>query len=326
MRVLFIASGEFACPTLTALHQASVDICCVITQPDRPTGRGRHLSPTPVKRCALELGLPVMEAPDINDQGIIEHVGSAKAVVGVVVAFGQKIGPLFRSTMPGGCINLHASLLPRNRGAAPFQWAVIRGEPVTGVTVFKLTDRMDAGPILKTVETPIGETETASELHDRLSEMGPGAVADALDLFADGNIPDGTPQDDALATKAPKFKKDDGRIRFAEPADVLARRINGLWSWPGAVCRFLSADASRDEVVTLARAKAIGSESPSGRFGYLNEQLHVAASPGHVEILEIKPQSGKLMSWQAFANGRHVRPGDRLVPVESFGTGCSINR
>lgn len=316
MRIVLIASGDFAIPTLRALHTASYDIRCVITQPDRPTGRGRHMLSTPVKRCALELGLQVLEAADINHNDITGGVRAFGAVVGLVIAFGQKIGPVLRSAMPGGCINLHASLLPKYRGAAPFQWAIIRGESVTGVTVFKLVNRMDAGPILGTLETPIAETETATELHDRLAELGPAAVMDALNLFADGNVPNGTPQDDALATTAPKFKKTDGRIDFAVPANVLAGRINGLWSWPGAVCRFLSADKSRNETVTIVRAKVAHLESKSGDPGILNEHLHVGCVDGSLELLEIKPQSGKRMPWPAYVNGRHVRPGDRLVPVK----------
>ena len=314
MGIIFIGSGHFALPALKALQGSPDDICCVLTQPDRPTGRGQRLSPTPVKRCALDLGLQVFEVPNINDAAVIGRARACQATLAVVIAFGQKIGPAFRSTMPGGCINLHASLLPNYRGAAPLQWAIIRGESLTGLTVFKIVDRMDAGPILKTVETRIGETETAAELHDRLAELGPAIILDVLALFAAGHTPDGSPQNDALATAAPKFKKTDGRIDFAAPADLLVRWINGLWSWPGAACRFASADGKWNERIVLARARVGSSGSAGGEPGVLTENLHVSTRDGGVEILDIKPQSGKRMDWQAYVNGRHVQPGDRFVP------------
>ena len=315
MRIVLIASGDFAIPTLRSLTDSTYDTGLVITQPDRPTGRGKRLTPTPVKREALGLGLSVVEAENINDAELIERVRGCNATVGLVIAFGQKIGPAFRAAMPGECINLHASLLPKYRGAAPFQWAVIQGESITGITVFRLVDRMDAGPVLTTRQTKIGETETAEELHDRLADLGREAVFEALDLFAGGQVPAGTPQDESLATRAPKFKKADGWIEFDQPARVLARRINGLWSWPGAVCRFVSADGRRDERVTLARAKA-STEPLGGEPGRLNNRLEVATTEGALQVLEIKPEGGKRMEWQAFVNGRHVKPGDRFVAIK----------
>ncbi len=316
MRIVLIASGDFALPSLRALVDSSYEIALVITQPDRPTGRGRRMAPTPVKRAALELGLDVVEAENINDDAMIARVRGCDARVGVVIAFGQKIGAEFRSAMPGGCINLHASLLPKYRGAAPYQWAVIHGDAVTGVTVFKIVDRMDAGAVLSMRQTALGETETAEELHDRLAVLGLEALFAALEQFRGGNIPEGRPQNDELATKAPKLKKADGLIRFDQPAEVVARRINGLWSWPGAVCRFVSAGGERDERVTLARAQAVGAAGGGREAGELDGDLHVVATPGAVEVLEIKPEGGKRMAWKAFVNGRHVKAGDRFVAVE----------
>jgi len=314
MRVIFIASGDFAIPTLHALVDSGHEICFVVTQPDRPAGRGKQPAPTPVRSAANALGLPVHAVEDINDAAMIERARRGGARVGVVVAFGQKIKPDFRAALPGGCINLHASLLPKYRGAAPYQWAIIQGEPTTGVTVFRLVDRMDAGPVLTTAETEIGETETAAELHDRLAIIGPDAVLRALDMYADDDIPAGTPQDDAQATRAPKFQKHDGWIAFDRPAHAIARRINGLWSWPGAVCRFESADGRRKERVTLARA--VARDAPvAGPPGTLNDARHVVTADGAVEIIEIKPEGGKRMEWRAFVNGRHVAPGDRFTSV-----------
>ncbi|MEE9296147.1 MAG: methionyl-tRNA formyltransferase [Phycisphaerae bacterium] len=315
MRIMVIAAGDFALPTLGALHQSTHKIPLVITQPDRRSGRGRRLTPTPVNRLAGELGLCVVTASNVNETDVVERVAACRADVGVVIDFGQKIGPAFRNAIRGGCVNLHASLLPAYRGAAPFQWAIMRGERSSGVTVFKLVDRMDAGPILTARTTTIGQTETADELHDRLADLGPAAVIDALEQFEGGCVPQGVPQDDRQATTAPKLKKQDGRVDFAAAAATVVRRICGLWSWPGAACRFQSADGSRNEVVTLARAKIVERAAPHGEPGVLTENLHVAAADAVIEILEIKPQSGKLMPWGAYVNGRHVKPADRFVPI-----------
>lgn len=316
MRIIFIGSGDLAVPTLTALHASAYQITCVITQPDRPSGRGRRLTSTPVKCAALDLQLPVLSVTNINDPACVDHLRAQQAAVGVVIAFGQKIGPVALAAMPGGCINLHPSLLPKYRGAAPIPWAIMSGESRTGVTVFKLIDRMDAGAILTTVETLIGKTETAAELTARLADLGYGAMKEALELFEHDRVPEGTAQNDAVATTAPKFNKQDGWVGFDGPADHIVHRINGLWPWPGAACCFLSADGSREEIVTLARAGTVSQVPIDTSPGVIEDGLRVAAGEGAFEVLEIKPQSGKLMSWFSYVNGRRVRSGDRLVPID----------
>ncbi len=315
MRVVFIASGDFAIPTLRALLASSHDIACVVTQPDRPAGRGRRVVSTPVKRFAAEAGLDVLASDNVNAPGFIDDVQRRGATLGLVIAFGQKLGEPFRSAFSGGCVNLHASLLPLYRGAAPYQWAIIRGESETGVTVFKLVDRMDAGPVLTRVRTAIGESETAEMLHDRLANLGPEAVFDALAMYADGEVPPGIPQDDSEATSAPKFTKADGELSFDAPAEQLVREINGLWSWPGARCRFVAADGTRDESVTLAQARLVPATQGMTSPGSVTSERHVAATGGAVEIIQIKPKGGRRMSWQAFSNGRHVAPGDRFCSI-----------
>ncbi len=328
MRILFIASGDFAIPTLTAIAESDIEIACVFTQPDRSAGRGRQLRPTPVKAEALKLGLSVVEAEDINSAKWVEYARACDATVGVVIAFGQKIKPEFRNVLPGGCVNLHASLLPKYRGAAPFQRAVLDGVDRTGATVFKLVDRMDAGAILGMVETVIGPSETAADLHDRLAVLGAPLSLEVLEQFRSMPYPDGVEQDDSLATPAPKLKKDDGKLRFDMSAREVVSRINGLWSWPGAKCRFLSGDGGRSEEVTLVRAvcvedcadcsqerDSVGQDGGGGP-GVLDAGLRVGTSAGVFEVLEIKPSSGKRMAWSAFVNGRHVRVGDRFESVD----------
>ncbi len=314
MRLLFFGSGAFAVPTLRNVQQ-NHDVAAVITQPDRPSGRGRKLTPTPVKERALELGLKVITVEQVNDESMVRRLLDFGADVGVVLAFGQKIGAPIRDSIPGGCINAHASLLPKYRGAAPFQWTILNGEEQAGVTVFKLVQRMDAGPILTTRWTSPKPHETADELHDRLAAIAVDAITGALELYATDPNPPGKPQDDAAATRAPKLRKEDGFIDFARPAAELAHFVCGMWDWPGARCRFSSSDSTRNEDVVLARARLAERHTEGLPSGQLDSRLLVATGDGMLELLEIKPAGGKLMTWPDFANGRHVKAGDRFTRI-----------
>jgi methionyl-tRNA formyltransferase len=328
MHLILLASGAFAAPTIRWLAESEHGIALVVTQPARGSGRGRHTTPTPVKVLAEELGLPVVEIENVNTHEFIEKVRVLDARLMLAIAFGQKLSPEFLAATPAGAINLHASLLPKYRGAAPINWAVVRGERETGCTVFRIVSRMDAGPILARRATPIEPDETAGELHDRLADLGVQTVRDALALFANGVDPPGTPQDDAQATLAPKLKKSDGFIDFARPARSVVDLIRGMTPWPGATAQFVAA-SGRSEVVTITHirpaADTAASEtslSPSlprgdtGRFqpGTIDDRLLVAAGDEFVRIVEIKPASGRTMSWVDFVNGRHVSPGDHLEP------------
>ncbi|HKQ48343.1 MAG TPA: methionyl-tRNA formyltransferase [Phycisphaerae bacterium] len=320
MRILFFGSGEFAIPTLRSIAGDGHDIVAVVTQPDRPRGRGKEVKPTPAKSAAIDLGLSVLTTDDVNSAQMTAQLKSLGADLAYVAAFGQKIGKELLTAFPVGIVNLHASLLPALRGAAPINWAIINGDHETGVTVFRLVEKMDAGPILVQRRTAIGDVETADELHDRLARIGCDAVRATLELLAAQPDTPGTPQDAAKATIAPKLSKNDGHIAFDKPAAQLANRILGLWSWPGATCRYCSADGRRDEIVTLARARPYeGRTTPAGaqETGRITEVLSVRTADGELEILEIKPAGGRLMPWQDFVNGRHVAPGDRFLPIES---------
>ena len=316
MRIVFIASGAFAQPTLRWLANSEHEVPLVITQPARPAGRGRRITRTPAGALAEELGFETLSVEDINTPDIVDRLRSLDARLGLVIAFGQKLGPEILASMPGGCINLHASLLPKLRGAAPINWAIIRGEERTGCTVFKIVKRMDAGPILSARWTAIKPEENAGELHDRLAGVGVDAVDAALALYADGALPEGKPQDDSLATVAPKLKKTDGHVRFDLPAQTVAAHICGMTPWPAATARFVSLE-DRWENVTLTRARRAEDPSrPSEQPGMIDERRYVAADDGYVEILEVKPSSGRHMSWADYVNGRHVAAGDRFVRPE----------
>lgn len=320
MRILFLGSGEFALPTFRSIREDGHQIVTLVTQPDKVRGRGRRTSPTPVKAMALEAGVPVLTPADVNAPEVVDQIRSLNADLAYAAAFGQKIGPELLEAFPAGIINLHASLLPALRGAGPIQWSIINGDRETGVTVFRIVEKMDAGPILVQRRTAIGADETADELHDRLARIGCDAAREALEaLEADPALP-GAPQDQTKVTLAPKLKKEHSAIAFDEPVKKLAGRIRGLWSWPGAKCRFRSADGSRDEEVTLARAapyegRAVPAAA-SDDLGRITEMLALQGVDRELTILEIKPANGRLLAWPDFVNGRHVRPGDRFLPLE----------
>lgn len=320
MRILFLGSSEFALPTLRSILNDGHTVVTVVTQPDRAQGRGRHLLPTPVKAEALQAGLPILTPPDVNAPDVVAEIKSLRADLAYVAAFGQKIGPELLAAFPVGIINLHPSLLPALRGAAPVQWAVLNGDEETGVSIFRLVEKMDAGPVLVQRRTAIVPGETADELLERLARVGCDAVRAALEaLRADPAMP-GTPQDPARVTFGRKLRKEDGRVTFDQPAERVSHRVCGLWSWPGAACRYVSADGRRDEVVLLARAVpyeglAVPAGSPE-QCGVITEMLAVQCLDRELSLLEVKPAGGRLMHWPDFVNGRHVRPDDRLLPVE----------
>lgn len=311
MNLVFLGTGDFAVPALRALVAAGYQLPVVFSQPDRPTGRGLAVRPTPVHAACDELHLPHVQTADINAP--VHRTQLAGAVLGVVAAFGQKIGAEFLSAFPHGCINIHASLLPRYRGAAPYQWAILNGDTITGVTIFQLNERWDAGEIWSRAETPISETETADELHDRLALLGADLLVRTLADWHAGRIAP-EPQDATQSTRAPKLSKADSPLGWNLPAAKLVRRIHGLWSWPAASAVFVSHTGKR-EPVQIARARlANQTAGPTADFppGAIHADHTVQTAAGRIELLEIKPAGGKLMPFAAFANGRRLAPPDRF--------------
>ncbi len=316
MRIVLFASGEFAVPTIRRLATGRHGVAALVSQPSRPQGRGRQPMPTPAAAVAGELGIPVIECPDVNTVEAVERIRSLGAGLGIVIAFGQKLGPAVLAAMPCGCVNLHASLLPKYRGAAPIAWAILCGEEKTGVTVFRLADRMDAGEILIRRETPIGPDETAGELHDRLAQLGPEAITEAVELFERDPSPRGVVQNDREASIAPRLSKASGLLHFERGAIQLARHIRAMTPWPGARCAFRPGPDGRPEEVALCRARPIVETSfrcgPGRPFGVILDGGHVVTGEGLLDILEIQPAGRRVMSWQDFVNGRHAKPGDRF--------------
>ena len=315
MRIVFLGTGDFGAPALQALVAAGHTLVAAISQPDRPVGRGRQLRPTPIHALADELRIHHIQTEDVNSLNPADALGGAE--IGVVAAFGQKIGNSVLDALPRGSVNIHGSLLPKYRGAAPFQWAIINGDEATGVTIFQLDEKWDAGPIWGQRELRIGETETASELHDRLAGLGAELIVDTLaEIQCDERGPE--VQDASQATWAPKLSRQDSRIDWSQPAFNIVRRINGLWSWPAATC-MLRLPNGKMERLQLARAQvAEAAGEPTAEFppGAFRPDQTVQAGQGRVLLLEVKPAGGKLMSFEAFARGRQVRPPMHLLPLE----------
>lgn len=271
---------------------------------------------TPVQAMAEDFGFETLAVEDVNDPSVVARIASLDAQVGLVIAFGQKLGADLLSALPGGFINLHASLLPKYRGAAPINWAIINDEQKTGCTVFRIVERMDAGPILVTRWTVIKPEETAGELHDRLAGVGVDAVQSALDLYDGSALPDGEAQDHSQATSAPKLKKSDGLIDFHQSATKVARHICGMTPWPGARARYVSVEGRWEDVAVTRARVAEDPAAPTVAPGTIDARRYVAAIDGFVEILEVKPSSGRGMTWADYVNGRHVAEGDTFVSLD----------
>jgi len=280
----------------------------VITQPDRPAGRGRALSPTPIGASAALAALPLLKTADINCESLPE------ADVMLVIAFGQKIAEAQVNHPRLGSINLHASLLPRYRGAAPINWAIIRGETVAGNSIIRLAQKMDAGAILSQSPLPIGPIETAGELHDRLALAGAPLVLKTLEDLLEGRSTE-SQQDESLATLAPKLSRDAAILDFNRPAEELARRIRGLYPWPG--CRVALCDAARTEIarLRLVRARpAVDDEGARWQPGEVMMSAMIRTPDGALEIVEVQPEGRNPMTLADYRRGNRWEPGMMLVP------------
>lgn len=301
LKILFAGSGEFAAPSLLALRDAGHRIVQVISQPDRPAGRGREMTPTPIARLAEENKLRVLKTANINE----EKLEAADLLV--VIAFGQKIAPAVVNHGRLGSMNLHASLLPKYRGAAPINWAIACGERTTGNSVIRLAQKMDAGAILGQSEVEIRELETAGELHDRLAEDGAKLLVKVVGELERGVAVE-RPQDDRLATLAPKLKKEDARIRWEDDSKAVARKIHAMYPWPGCRARLIR-NGEEAVRVTFVRARPL---ETSGRDGVISEDGSVGAGMGSIEIVEVQPEGKKPMTLAAYRNGHPWESGMRV--------------
>ena len=317
MRVLFLGSGAFGLPTLRALRRDH-ELVGVVSQPDKPAGRRSKLTPTPVSEWtgSLERPPPLFRPDDINDADAIESLHALDADAWVVIAYGQKLGPsLLRtgSASPVFACNLHASLLPRWRGAGPVQWTILGGDEVAGNSVITIAPRMDAGEVLAQSSRPLDPMLTAGDLHDVLAEDGAPLVMDVLGEFEAGSLTPQT-QDESLVCMARKLRKPDGVPDFTLSAAEMQRKIHGLNPWPCVTASF------RAQPLKLLRAKP--SERPAEQGGgpgtIVDADLGLVACGGGtvLELLEVQPAGSKPMDWGAFARGRAPERGESLAVHE----------
>lgn len=321
MKILFMGTPEFAVPTLDALIASSYEIVGVVTQPDAPAGRGRKLRPPPIKVRAVDAGLPVHQPekpkkelwPDLSPDVVI------------VIAYGHILKSDILEWPKQACINLHASLLPRYRGAAPINWALIEGETETGITSMLMVEKLDAGDVLLQRSCPITDNDTAETLHDRLANLAADVCVETLEEVSRGGLSP-KPQDESKATYAPKLKKEDAPVDWSAKADSICRRVRGLRPWPVARTRWggetdegggnwirvwMAVPEQGETFDGSSRAEpgTVGGlgVDPSGREG-----IRVAASDGWVLLTEVQPEGGRRMDAKAFWQGHRLSAGTRL--------------
>jgi methionyl-tRNA formyltransferase len=316
MKIVYLGSGEFGIHCLNALADSGHSLQFIVTQPPRQAGRGQKQKPTPVANWAKSQTLPFTETDNVNTPEQITQIASYQPDLILVIAFGQKIGTELINLPPKGAINIHGSLLPKYRGAAPINRAIINGETETGISIIALAEKMDAGSICAQAKTEIGPDETAGELHDKLAQIAAPLLLKTLDQIADGTVVYAE-QDHSRATLAPKLQKKDGFLDFTEPAEILRRKILGFWSWPGAKASYVSKETGKSVQVTMAMAEVAKSSNPAGlQPGTLDEGLNVICGEDALKIVKIKPGGSRLMEFKDFVNGHHTRPGDMFVKIE----------
>lgn len=311
LRLVYLGTPAFAVPTLERIVEAGHQVPEVITQPDRPRGRGRELAASPVKEAAVRLGLPVYQPERVRRPEAVEHLRALGADAMVIVGYGQIIPQNIIDLAPKGIINVHASLLPKYRGAGPIQWAIVNGETRTGVTTMRIDAGLDTGDMLLKTETEIGPDETAVELGRRLAAMGADLLVETLAKL-DSIIPE--KQDPAQATHAPILKKEDGIIDWNQPAQAIHNRVRGLQPWPGAHTTFrgLTLNVWKSGAGLAASAQAL--REPSIQAGSIRsvKPLLVACGDGFLELHEVQIEGRKRLSAADFANGQRLSENEIL--------------
>lgn len=309
MRLVYFGSGAFGLPTLRALAAAH-EIAAVVTQPDRPAGRGHKVVATPVAQWAADHlpAVPILKPEKASAPDVVSRIRDFRAGAFVVIAFGQKLSP---GLLDGVfAINLHASLLPRWRGAAPINAAILAGDHETGNSVITLADRIDAGLILGQTRRPIDPDVTAGELHDLLAEDGPGVVLEVLGRHA-AHADHPVTQDESRVTIAPKMSRKDARIDFAQPAEIARRRVHGYNPWPGVTVRL---DGLELKLLRVQLIPAVSDQrSEPGRLVDPGSGVVEFPGPDRLRLIEVQPAGGRAMPWPAFIRGRQVGPDSRIM-------------
>ena len=307
MILVFCGTPRFAVPSLEHVVRAGHDVRLVVTQPDRPKGRGMGLAISPVKEAALQLGLPVTQPEKIkNNEEFRAQLTAIQPEAIIVVGYGRIVPQWMIDLPPLGNINVHASLLPKYRGAAPIQWAIASGDAVTGVTTMKIDAGLDTGDMLLQAEMPIDPQDTSESLAPRLAELGAELLVETLSRAEAGLIVP-VPQNHAEHTLAPILKKEDGQIDFHRPAPEILNRLRGFTPWPGAFTQF------RGKGFVVHQARAVTANLQTGELAVQADRLLVGAgNESALELLEIQLEGKKRMSARDFVNGYRLAPGERL--------------
>jgi methionyl-tRNA formyltransferase len=312
LRVIFMGTAPLACPTLTALACGAqeVEVVAVVTQPDRPKGRGLLLQPSAVKQTALDLKLPVLQPERARAPEFIEIIRGLQPDLIVVVAFGQILPPALLAVPRHGCLNVHTSILPRHRGAAPIQWALLLGDRETGVTIMQMDAGLDTGPVVAMETTPITPEDDAGTLQDRLSVLGAALLVKVIPGYASGLIVP-QPQPVEGATYARKITKEDGRLDWSLPADALWNRVRALVPWPVAFTTLLS--PAGPALLKIWRATPQPDSGPPGTVLAAGAAgLSIACGQGSLLVTELQREGSRRMTAAEFLAGHRVPPGTRL--------------
>lgn len=308
LRVVFFGTPAFALPTLEALLASRHPLVAVVTQPDRPHGRGRKVTDLPVKARALAAGLPVLQPPRLKDDEFLAALRHLRADIGIVAAYGRILTPAVLQTPRLGMINVHASLLPRYRGAAPVHRAVIAGEPETGVTIMRVVQALDAGPVLATVARPIGDDETSEDVEHDLARLGAGLLVTTLDAIASGTAEE-TPQDESAATYAHRLTKEDGAINWLRPGEHIHDLVRGLYPWPHA---YTFLDGHRLIIWRTSYERTGTHALPGTIVAARGDDLVVACGDGIVRIHQLQPEGKRPLGTREFLAGHPIAVGVQL--------------
>jgi len=308
MNIVFMGTPEFSLPTLHKLYESDHDVLLVVTQPDRPKGRGRESTPPPVKQFALEKKIPVLQPIKCTNLEIVKTLGALNADVFIVVAFGQILDENLLALPHHFCINLHSSLLPKYRGAAPINWAIINGETETGVTTMKMNAGLDTGDILLSRKVPIRNKDNAQSLHDTLAHQGSSLVMETLNQLDSGSL-EATSQNSDLASYAPKLKKKDGLIEWNQPAVKIHNLVRGLTPWPGA---FSFLRSKRFKICKTETKSCDLTDQPGVILRISGHGIEVGTQNERIVITEIQPEGKKRMDVKSFLAGHKLIIGNKF--------------